>query len=91
LDQRSRTTEDVKWNGTWEFASKTSGEKGPWSLTGRTWTAWFKIPFSDFGAQAPAAGETWGFNAARGRIGQYLLWSDAKTATDAKAIGQLVF
>jgi len=90
-DQRNRITEDVKWNGTWESALKTSGEKGPWSLPGRIWTAWFKIPFSDFGAKAPAAGENWGFNAARNRSGRYLLWSDAKAATDAKAIGQLVF
>jgi hypothetical protein len=91
LDSRNRTTEDVKWNGTWESAVTASGEKGPWSLPGRVWTAWFKIPFSDFAAQAPNAGETWGFNAARDRSGQYLLWSDGKAATDAKALGQLVF
>ena len=91
LDQRNRRTEDVKWNGPWEFAFKTSGEKGPWSLPGRIWTAWFKIPFAALGVKTPAEGEIWGFNAARDRIGQYLLWSDAQAAADPQAIGELVF
>ena len=90
-DQKHRMTEDLEWNGTWESAVKTSGEKGPWSLTGRTWTAWFRIPFSDFGAGTPAAGEAWHFNAARNRIGQYMLWSDAPGVTDSKALGEVVF
>lgn len=89
--RRDQTAEDAKWNGRWEYAFKTSGEKGPYSLPARVWTAWFKIPFSDFQNRAPAAGEVWGFNAARNRIGQYLLWSGAKAATDPDAIGQLVF
>ncbi len=90
-DQRNRLTEGVEWNGSWDFAFKTSGEKGPWSLTGRTWTAWFRIPFSDFGAKTPAEGEVWRFNAARNRIGQYMLWSDAPGLEDAKALGKLLF
>ena len=83
--------EDVKWNGKWEFVVRTSLEKGPWSLPGRVWTAWFRIPFSDFGTKTPAAGESWGFNAARNRIGQYMLWSGAQGVTDTKAFGALIF
>jgi hypothetical protein len=90
-DKRNRMTEDVKWNGKWEFAFKTSGVRGPYSLSGRIWTAWLKIPFSDFASKAPAAGEAWGFNAARNRIGQYMLWSDAQGVTDTKGLGELVF
>jgi hypothetical protein len=86
-----RMMEDVKWNGKWDFAFKTSGDKGPWSLTGRTWTAWFRIPFSDFGAKTPAGGDIWRFNAARNRIGQYMLWSDAPGVADSKALGELLF
>jgi hypothetical protein len=55
------------------------------------WTAWFRIPFSDFGSKTPAPGETWRFNAARNRIGQYVLWSDAAHGTDPSALGELVF
>jgi len=92
-DKSNRMTEDVKWNGKWEFAFSTSGKKGPYSLAGRIWTAWFKIPFSDFGAKAPAAGEAWGFNAARKKVdqGQYMLWSDAPGVTDTNTLGKLVF
>jgi hypothetical protein len=90
-DARNRMTEDVKWNGHWEFTFKTNVEKGPWSLPARIWTAWFKIPFADFGVKAPAAGETWGFNAARNRIGQYMLWSDAPAVSETKSLGQIVF
>lgn len=90
-DQRKRMTEDVKWNGQWEFVFKTKVEKGPWTQPSRIWTAWFRIPFSDFGVKAPAAGETWRFNAARNRIGQYMLWSDAPCVTDTKSLGELIF
>ena len=90
-DQRNRMIEDVKWDGKWEFAFKTSGEKGPWSLPGRVWTAWFRIPFSDFGAKMPADGEMWRFNVARKRTSQYMLWSDAPGVTDTKALGELIF
>ncbi|MFC1454399.1 hypothetical protein ACFLQL_04370 [Verrucomicrobiota bacterium] len=88
---KNRMTEDVKWNGKWEFAFKTNIEKGRWNQAGRIWTAWFKIPFSDFGAKAPAAGEAWGYNAARNRISQYMLWSDARGVTETNALGKLIF
>lgn len=87
----NRMAEDVKWNGKWEFAFRTNMEKGLWNQPERIWTAWFRIPFSDFGAKAPAAGEVWGFNAARNRIGRYMLWSDAHDVTDVKAFGELIF
>ncbi len=90
-DKNNRMAEDVKWNGKWEFGVRTSGTKGPYSLPARIWTAWFKIPFSDLGVKAPATGEAWGFNAARNRIGQYLLWKDAPGVTDTKALGELIF
>jgi len=90
-EKRNRMAEDAKWNGKWEFAFKTNMKKGVWNQPERIWTAWFKIPFSDFQAKAPAAGEVWGFNAARNRIGQQMLWSDAKSVTDTKTIGELVF
>lgn len=90
-DGRKRMTEDAKWNGKWEFAYKVSGKKGPWSLPGRIWTAWFKIPFSEFGGKAPEAGEAWGFNAARNRIGQYMLWSDATSVAETNSLGQIIF
>ena len=86
-DKNNRMTEDVKWNGKWEFAVKTSGTKGPYSLGARIWTAWFRVPFSDFGGKAPAAGEVWHFNAARDRY----LWSDGPSVTDSKTLGELVF
>ncbi|MCC7087091.1 MAG: DUF4838 domain-containing protein, partial [Pirellulales bacterium] len=90
-NEKKRMTEDVKWNAKWEFAHKVSGKKGRWSLPGRTWTAWFKIPFSEFGDKAPAAGETWRFNAARNRTAQYMLWSDATSVADTNALGQIAF
>jgi hypothetical protein len=90
-NEKKRMTEDIKWNGKWEFAFKVSGKKGPYSLPGRIWTAWFKIPYSEFGEKAPAAGETWGFNAARNRIGQYMLWSDAPSVADTNGLGQITF
>jgi hypothetical protein len=90
-DPKNRMTEDVKWNGKWDFAFSTSLVKGPYTLPGRIWTAWFRVPFSDFGAKAPAAGETWGFNAARNRIGQHMLWSDGQGATATNALGELIF
>ena len=90
-DSRNRMTEDTGWDGDWEFAFKTNTEKGRWNLASRIWTAWFKIPFSCFGAKAPAAQEVWGFNAARKRGGQYMLWRDARVVTDAKSLGKLAF
>ena len=89
--KRNRLTEDAKWNGHWESSTKISLEKGPYNLPDRIWTAWFKLPLSDFRATAPATGETWGFNAGRGRNGQYLSWSDARSVTDSEALGKLVF
>jgi len=91
--EKGRMGEDVQWNGKWDYAFKASGVKGPWSLNGRIWTAWFKMPFSEFGGKAPAAGEAWGFNAARNKVeqGRYFLWSDAPAVTDTNALGQLVF
>ena len=86
-DKNSRMTEDVKWNGKWEFAVSISGTKGPYTLGARIWTAWFRVPFSDFGGKAPAAGEVWHFNAARNRY----LWSDGPSVTDSKTLGELVF
>ncbi|MFA7158135.1 MAG: DUF4838 domain-containing protein [Kiritimatiellia bacterium] len=90
-NDKNRMTEDAKWNGKLEFAFKVSGVKGPYTLGNRVWTAWFKIPFSDLSEKAPAAGESWGFNAARNRIGQQMLWSDAPSVTDTNALGRLVF
>ncbi len=86
-DKSNRMTEDVKWDGKWEFAVKTSGKKSTYSLPYRVWTAWFRIPFSDFGGKAPAAGETWGFNAARNK----LLWSGGANVTAREALGELIF
>ncbi len=87
--------EDMTWNGRWEFASRTTGEKGPWSLPGRVWTAWFRIPFAELSGATPTAGETWGFNTARRRINpgvnQHLLWHDAPSVTDPQTLGTLVF
>ena len=85
-DKSNRMTEDVKWNGKWEFAFSPSKS----TLIGIC-TEWYKIPFSDFGGKAPEAGETWGFNAARDRSGQYMLWSDGPIVTDPKALGKLIF
>ncbi len=95
-DAQGKPAEDVAWNGKWEFAFRTTGEKGPWSLGGRIWTAWFRIPFAELGGAAPAAGEPWGFNAARTRINpgitpQCQLWRDAPSVTDPKTLGTLVF
>ncbi len=84
--------EDVAWNGRWEFDFRTTGEKGPWNLGVRNWTAWFKIPFVELGGSAPAAGQAWRFNAARYRnVSQYLLWHDAQSVTDPQALGTLEF
>jgi hypothetical protein len=89
--QRDRLVEDVKWNGKWEFSFKVTLEKGPYTLPSRVWTGWFKIPFADFSAKPPAAGEVWGFNAARNRNGQHLFWSDGRGVTDAAVLGRLMF
>ena len=83
--------EDAQWNGRWEYGCRTSGIKGRYSLPGRTCTAWFKIPFADFQAKAPAARDVWGFNARRNRGARSLVWSDAKGATDPEALGKLAF
>lgn len=82
--------EDKTWNGTWRYRFTVSGKKGPYSLPDRTWTALFKIPFADLGG-APKPGETWGFNAARGRNGQSIIWLDAPYGAATKALGKLVF
>lgn len=95
-DEKKESVEDVAWSGRWEFAFRTTGKKSRYSLSGRIWTAWFKIPFSDLGGEVPAAGETWGFNAERVRINpgispQHILWRNAPTLTDPQALGALVF
>lgn len=82
--------EDKKWNGTWQYRFAVSGKKGPYSLPDRIWTAWFKIRFTDLGT-APKSGETWGFNAARGRNGQSLIWLDAPYGAATKALGKVMF
>jgi hypothetical protein len=82
--------EDKTWNGTWQYRFSVTGKKGPYSLPDRTWTAWFKIPFTDLGG-APKPGETWGFNAARGRNGQTLIWLDAPYGAATKGLGKLEF
>ena len=90
---KNRMAEDVKWNAKWDYAFKASGVKGQYSLPGRVWTAWFKIPFSEFGGKPPVAGEAWGFNAARKKVdqGRYMLWSDAPSVADTNALGQITF
>lgn len=88
---KNGAVEDRKWNATgWQYRFAVSGKKGPYSLPDRTWTAWFKIPFSDIDG-APKPAETWGFNAGRGRNGQTLLWLDAPYGAPTKALGKLVF
>ncbi len=82
--------EDKTWNGTWQYRFAVSGKKGPYSLPDRIWTAWFKIPFTALGG-APKPGETWGFNAARGRNGQSVIWLDAPYGAAVKALGKVVF
>lgn len=82
--------EDKSWNGVWQFRFTVTGKKGPYSLPNRMWTGWFKIPFSDLGS-TPQPGETWGFNAGRGRNGQNLLWLDAPSGAPTKALGKLEF
>jgi len=64
---------------------KWSNREGPNTLEARIWTAWFKIPFSDFGAKVLAPGEVWRFNAARNMIGQDMPWSDTPNVTDNKS------
>jgi hypothetical protein len=60
-------------------------------LAERVWTAWFKIPLSDFKSTAPTPGEVWGFNASRHRNSQPLIWSDAKSVMDTESLGKLEF
>lgn len=83
--------EDKSWNGTWEFEYTVNEPQGQWNLPRRVWTAWFKIPFSEFGGKAPAAGDVWRFNAARNRVDEYLLWKSAPKATDSNELGELMF
>lgn len=82
--------EDKTWNSTWQLRIGVTGKKGPYTLPDRTWTAWFKIPFTDLGG-APKPGETWGFNAGRGRNGQNILWLDAPYGAATKALGKIGF
>jgi hypothetical protein len=89
--KRQAQAEEVSWNGHWEGRVATTLDKGVYNLPARVWTAWFKIPFSDFQSSPPAPGEVWRFNAARGRGKQYLLWSDAPSATDPESLGTLQF
>ncbi len=92
--EKTRMSEDKSWNGSWEFAFEVTLEKSRWNLASRVWTAWFRIPFSDFAAEAPLAGQHWGFNVGRVRWdrGQhYMIWKDGKSAMDDEALGKLVF
>jgi len=87
----SRITEDKSWNGTWEFACKTTLKKARWNLSGRIWTAWFRIPFSDFGTKAPSAGEKWGFNVGRDRRAPYMIWKNGRSAAAPDDLGEIGF
>ena len=87
----NRTTEDKSWNGTWEFACKTTLKKARWNLNGRVWTAWFRIPFSDFGIKTPDADEKWGFNVGRERRAPYMIWKNGRNAAAPKDLGEIVF
>ena len=90
--KRNRMTEDKSWNGNWKFIYNINIKKvNRWNKINKIWTAWFRIPFSDFGVKVPAAGEKWGFNVGRNRIGQYMIWKDGRNVTTVKALGQLVF
>ncbi len=82
--------EDREWNGNWEFAYQVPDTKES------EWTAWFRIPFAELGAAAPATGETWGFNVNRvrknpGMAPQSILWRNAPSVTDPQTLGTLVF
>lgn len=88
--QQAKDVEDKTWSGTWQYRFAVTGKKGPYSLPDRTWTAWFKIPFADLGT-TPKPGDSWDFNAARGRNGQNLLWLDATYGSPRKALGKVVF
>jgi hypothetical protein len=91
-NQKPNLSEDPTWNGHWEYHTSTTLEKGVYNQPDRIWTAWFKIPFSDFPEKsAPAPGQTWSFNAARIRLGQHLLWSDGASTTDPDSLGTLEF
>ena len=85
-DAQNRLTGDTAWSCRWQF---------DFGATGKTWTAWFKVPLAELGGAAPAAGETWGFNAARHSLkdsgNRYLLWREAPSVTDQQALGQLAF
>ena len=85
-DAQNRLTEDPAWNCRWQF---------DFGATGNTWTAWFKVPLAELGGAAPAAGETWGFNAARHRMtpggNRYTLWRNGPSVTDTNALGSLAF
>ena len=87
----NRKTEDKGWNGTWEYAARTTLKKARWNLAGRAWTVWFRIPFASFGSKAPTVGERWGFNIGRDRRVPYMIWQDGRSAADPKALGKLVF
>ena len=85
-DAQNRLTGDTAWSCPWQF---------DFGATGNTWTAWFKVPLAELGGAAPAAGETWGFNAARHRMtpggNRYTLWRNGSSVTDTNALGKLAF
>ena len=82
--------EDKSWNGQWEFAYNVSLHKGRWNQSGRVWTAWFRIPYSDLDAGPAVEGQRWGFNVGRYRGRQYMIWKDGRSATDPAALGSLI-
>ncbi len=55
--KRNRMTEDRSWNGIWQFAYKLNMKKSRWNQNRLIWTAWFRIPFADFGVKSPVEGE----------------------------------
>ncbi len=83
--------EDVAWNGKWSFDY--SGGKDHsnvyWTTFSAQWTALFTIPFSTLGVNAPAAGDSWGFNA--GRQNPVMMWSGSDSVTSPQSLGKLLF
>jgi len=48
---------DMAWNGSWAYAA---------SIEKESWTAEFRIPFSDLGREHPPMGESWTLSLSRG-------------------------
>lgn len=66
--------EDISWNGEWKFAYQLNPMTADDPEAYPSWTAWFQIPFSDLGMEAPSAGTTWKMEITReGRQGERVL------------------